>query len=329
LQIAGAKSRRDGFIAPGAEQEKTMKGNRHVLALAVSVAIGSMMAAGAQTGASGGADGARGTASPAITSPAGGAGSGAAPAAAATHELKAVRLSKLEGVNIYDSNSKKIGEVEDLVLDPSSGRILHALISIGGVMGVGDKQYVVPTNQLKVYSRSAEDGVPTKVELGAAPESLTPAKQLDKDSPYVLGTKLIGSDVNDSGGKEAGEIEDLIVDLQAGEARIALVEFEKDWSVDDKLVAFPMTELRREKDGKKLALDVSKETVAQKPSIEKSRLDKVDLSTQPWMQAAGSSGGGAAAGASTPSTPGGSTPAAGASPAEAGSTPAASPPAGK
>ncbi len=307
-----------------------MKGTTHVLALAVSIAMGSMTAAVAQTGAAGGADGSRGTASPAITSPTGGAASGAAPSAAATHELKAVRLSKLEGVNIYDSNSKKIGEVEDLVLDPSSGRILHALISIGGVMGVGDKQYMVPTKQLKVFSRSAEDGVPMKVELGAAPESLTSAKPLDKDSPYVLGTKLIGSDINDSSGKDAGEIEDLIVDLQAGEARIALVEFEKDWSVGDKLVAFPMTDLRRDKDGKKLALDVSKETVAQKPSIEKSRLDKVDLGTQPWMQAAGGAGGGgAAAGAATGASGDRSTPAAGAAPAEPGSTPAVGAPAGK
>jgi sporulation protein YlmC with PRC-barrel domain len=246
-----------------------------------------MTAAVGQTGASGGADGSRGVASPAITSPSGGAASGTGSAASATHELKAVRLSKLEGANIYDSNAKKVGEIEDLVLDPSSGRILHALISIGGVMGVGDKQYVVPTKQLKVFSRSAEDSVPVKVELGAAPDSLTPAKQLDKDSPYVMGTKLIGSDINDSSGEDAGEIEDLIVDLQASEARIALVEFEKDWSVGDKLVAIPMTDLRRDKEGKEFALDVSKETVAQKPGIEKSRLDKVDLSAQPWMKGAG------------------------------------------
>ncbi|HYI06044.1 MAG TPA: PRC-barrel domain-containing protein [Reyranella sp.] len=313
-----------------------MKGNRHVLAIAISMSIGSMAAAVAQTGAAGGADSSRGTASPAVTAPAGGAATSTGSATSATHELKAVRLSKLEDVNIYDSNSKKIGEVEDLVLDPASGRVLHALVSIGGVMGVGDKDYAVPLKQLRVFSRSAEDGVPVKVELGAAPDSLTPAKRLDKDSPYVMGTKLIGSNVNDSGGKEAGEIEDLIVDLQEGIARVALVEFEKDWSLGDKLVAFPLADLRRDQDGKKLALDVSKETVAQKPSIEKSRVDKVDLSSQPWMQAAAGAGGGteaagpSAAGAgSTEASKDGSTPAAGAGPADAGSAPAVGAPAGK
>jgi len=249
--------------------------------------------------------------------------------------LKAVRLSKLEGVNIYDSNAKKIGEVQDLVLDPASGRVLHALVSIGGVMGVGGKHYAVPTKQLRVFSRSAEDGVPMKVELGVAPDSLTPAKSLDKDSPYVMGTKLVGTDVNDSGGKNAGEIEDLIVDLQAGEARVALVEFDKDWSLGDKLVAVPMSEFKRDKDGKDLALNVTKESVGQKPGIEKSRIDKVDLSTQPWMQAATGAGGtgstgattaGSAAG-STGATEGSSMPAAGGAPAGAGSVPSAGTPA--
>ena len=266
-----------------------MSGKQRLLATMISIGFASMALA---QGGAGGADKAGASsalsppaaATPATSAPAGGAAASTAPAAAATHPLKAVRLSKLEGLNIYDGNAKRIGEVEDLVVDAASGRVLHALISIGGVMGVGDKHYVAPLGQLKVFSRSAEDNAPLKVELGTTPDSLEAAKPLDKDSPYVLGTKLLGTDVDDSGGHDAGEIEDLIVDLQAGEAKVALIEFEKGWSLKDKLVAFPVAELKRGK-GKDLMLDVSKETVAQKPAIEKSRLDKVDLSAQPWMQA--------------------------------------------
>ncbi len=285
-----------------------MNGKQRVLATMVSLGFASMALA---QGGAGGAEPARGAATPALSPPAnstpatstppGGAAASSAPAAAATHQLKAVRLSKLEGVNIYDDNAKRIGEVEDLVVDAASGRVLHALVSIGGVMGVGDKHYVVPLRQLQVFSRSAEDNAPLKVQLGTPPDSLEAAKPLDKDSPYVLGTKLLGTDVDDSGGHDAGEIEDLIVDLQAGEARVALIEFEKGWSLKDKLVAFPVSELKRGK-GKDLVLDVSKETVAQKPAIEKSRLDRMDLSAQPWMQAAGSVQSGAAP-TTAPATP--------------------------
>lgn len=274
-----------------------MKTTRRLATAAALFALSGAVAA--QTGASPGInDSSRGTASPAVTSPAGGAAAATGPAAAASHELKAARLSKLDGVNIYSSDGKKIGEVEDLVVDPASGRVLHASVAMGGVLGVGDKKFAVPIKQLRVFSRSAEDTVPVKVELATAAESLSPLKALDKDSPYVMGTRLIGTDVQDSSGNEVGEIEDLVVDLQAGEAKFALVEFDDSWSVKDKLFAFPMTEIKRDPDKKQVTLAVTKESLSQRPSIEKSRLDKMDLSDSSWMPAAGSS--------SAASTPAGS-----------------------
>lgn len=286
---------------------------RKILAVAVGLALsGAVVAQTAGSPATGGtAPGAKSPAStPAAATPA------RSPAAEASHELKAVRLSKLDGVNIYDNESKKIGEVKDVVLDPSSGQVQHAVVSIGGVMGIGDKEHAVPLKDLKVYSRAADDSVPAKVTLASGPDNLPPAKKQEKDSPHVLGSKLIGTDVNDAEGKDAGEIEDLVVDLQSGQVQYALMEFDKAWSLNDKLVAFKMSEFQRDKDGKDLVLNVTKESVAQKPSLEKSRLDKTDLSDASWLQKVGGDTAGASGTAS-----GGSTPAAGTG--SAGSTPAA------
>lgn len=292
-----------------------LSSTRKILAVAVGLALsGAVAAQTAGSPAPGGtAPGAKSPAStPAAATPA------KSSAAEATHELKAVRLSKLAGVNIYDNESKKIGEVKDVVLDPSSGQVQHAVVSIGGVMGVGDKEHAVPLKDLKVYSKSADDSVPAKVTLASGPDSLPPAKKQEKDSPHVLGSKLIGTDVNDAEGKDAGEIEDLVVDLQSGQVQYALMEFDKAWSLNDKLVAFKMSEFQRDKDGKSkdLVLNVTKESVAQKPSLDKSRLDKTDLSDASWLQKVGGDTAGAPATAS-----GGSTPAAGTG--SAGSTPAA------
>jgi sporulation protein YlmC with PRC-barrel domain len=250
----------------------------------------------------------RGTASPSVTSPTGAPTSPSA-AQAATHELKVVRLSKLDDVNVYDSSQKKIGEVDDMVLDPASGRVLHALVSIGGVLGVGDKKYEVPTKDLKAFSKSADDSVPAKVTLATPPDKLTEAKKLDKDSPNVLASKLIGTDVDDSQGKDIGEIKDVIVDLQSGEVQFAMVEFEESVAPDDKLFAFKMSEFQKGKDDKKLVLNVTKDSVNKVPSIEKGRIDKIDLSESSWAQAPGQAAG--AASASGGSTTAGSTPAAG------------------
>jgi sporulation protein YlmC with PRC-barrel domain len=229
--------------------------------------------------------------------------------AAANHEVKAARLAKLGEVNLYDSNSRRIGEVEDLVIDPISGRVLHALVSIGGVIGIGDKEYTVPTSQLRVFSRSPEDGVPMKVELQASPDSLPSAKELDKDSPYVLASRLIGIDVNDNDGKDAGEIADLIVDLQSGQAKYALVAFDASWSAKGKLFPVKKSELKKAKLGKGLAMDVTRDSLNRMPSVEKSRIDRIDLGNASWTQAAA-----APAGNFDPTgAAGGSTPAAGAS----------------
>ena len=123
-------------------------------------------------------------------------------------------------------------------------------------------------------------------------------------------------DVNDPSGKEVGEIEDVVVDLQSGDAGYALIEFEDDWGGKDKLFAFPMADLKRGKEGKDFVLEVTKESLSGTPSIEKSRFDKVDFSNPSWMQAAG----GSAAGGTTGTAAGGA-PASQAMPA--GSPPAA------
>lgn len=44
---------------------------------------------------------------------------------------------------VLDSQNRNVGEVQDLVVDPQNGRITHA------VVGLGDKQVLVPFNQLR------------------------------------------------------------------------------------------------------------------------------------------------------------------------------------
>ena len=305
-----------------------MKSTRQAMAVAIGIVLSGAVAA--QTPGSPASGTSRTTPSAGAGSPAG-APAAVSPAAAATHQLKAARLSKLDGVNIYDSNAKKIGEVEDVVVDPASGRVLHAVVSMGGVLGVGDKKYDVPTKELSVFSKSADDSVPLKVTLGASPESLAPAKKMDKDSPYVMGSQLVGMDVEDSNGKNIGEIEDAVVDVQSGELQYALMEFDKSWSVNDKLFAFKMSEFQKAKDGNKMVLNVTKESLNDAPSIDKSAIDKTDLSDASWVaklgQGTGVAAGAAPAGSATTgsaassASPAGSTPATGTPPAGT-STPA-------
>ncbi len=84
------------------------------------------------------------------------------------------RASKVIGTDVDDAKGKKIGDIKDVVLDRSSGRVAYAVISFGGVMGVGDKYFAVPWKALKA-------GSDEHYVLNTTQETLKKAQGFDKD----------------------------------------------------------------------------------------------------------------------------------------------------
>jgi sporulation protein YlmC with PRC-barrel domain len=60
----------------------------------------------------------------------------------------AIRAGKAIGTDVYDPTGKKMGEVKDIVLEKSSNNILFAVVSFGGVLGIGEKYHPVPWSEL-------------------------------------------------------------------------------------------------------------------------------------------------------------------------------------
>lgn len=58
------------------------------------------------------------------------------------------RASKLVGVNVYNDNNEKLGDINDLLVD-KSGNIKNVVIGVGGFLGVGERYISVSFNQLK------------------------------------------------------------------------------------------------------------------------------------------------------------------------------------
>lgn len=198
----------------------------------------------------------------------------------AAHALAAVRLSKLDGVDIYDGANKKIGEIDDVFVDARTGQVRHLIVEIGGVAGIGGKKHVASIEQVRFFSRGADDAIPRRATLAQAADTLPAADKRDKDkeSGLVSEDKLIGTDVVDATGKQIGEIEDVVIDLKSGQARFALMEFDKSWSPVDKLYAFQMSEFKPAKENGKLMLETRKEALENLPSVDKKALDNTDLS---------------------------------------------------
>jgi sporulation protein YlmC with PRC-barrel domain len=88
----------------------------------------------------------------------------------ASGHTSAIRAKKVLGTNVTDRSGKKIGEVEDVMLDKESNSILFAVIGFGGFLGIAEKYHPVPWAALD-YDESQGSYVVdyTKEQLQAAP----------------------------------------------------------------------------------------------------------------------------------------------------------------
>src|ERR1039457_317034 len=75
---------------------------------------------------------------------------------------------KVEGTVVYGADEKKIGKLERVMIDKISGKVVHAVLSFAGFMGMGEDYYPVPWSMLKY-----------ETDLGAYRVNLT-KDQLDK-----------------------------------------------------------------------------------------------------------------------------------------------------
>jgi sporulation protein YlmC with PRC-barrel domain len=56
--------------------------------------------------------------------------------------------STLSGDKVRNSQGEDLGKIEEFMLDLDSGRIAYAVLSFGGVMGIGDKLFAIPPEAL-------------------------------------------------------------------------------------------------------------------------------------------------------------------------------------
>lgn len=56
----------------------------------------------------------------------------------------------ITGDSVKNRDGKDLGNIQDLMVDVSSGQIEYAVLSFGGFMGLGDKYFAVPFDQLDV-----------------------------------------------------------------------------------------------------------------------------------------------------------------------------------
>ena len=64
--------------------------------------------------------------------------------------VHALSSTSLTGTHVMNAKGENLGHVEDFMIDLDTGRIQYAVLSFGGVLGIGDKLFAVPFEAFKI-----------------------------------------------------------------------------------------------------------------------------------------------------------------------------------
>lgn len=87
--------------------------------------------------------------------------------------LSAESLSKNE---VFNDREEALGNIKDIMLDVSSGRVNYAVLSFGSFMGMGEKLFAVPWRALKLDTNNK------RFILNIGKDQLKKALGFDKDN---------------------------------------------------------------------------------------------------------------------------------------------------
>ncbi len=59
-----------------------------------------------------------------------------------------ISANDVAGTAVYGSNKEKLGTVDTVMLGKRDGKIHHAILSVGGFFGMGDKLHSIPWSKL-------------------------------------------------------------------------------------------------------------------------------------------------------------------------------------
>ena len=93
-----------------------------------------------------------------------------------TTDLRIQKASEIIGRSVQNDRGEKLGEIEDLVIDPDRYRVAYVVLTFGGFLGFGDKLFAMPAGVLQM------PGTGGYAVLTVDKEHLKKATGFDKDN---------------------------------------------------------------------------------------------------------------------------------------------------
>jgi sporulation protein YlmC with PRC-barrel domain len=94
-----------------------------------------------------------------------------------------IASDRVEGTPVRRSDGKKIGTIERLMIDKLSGNVAYAVLSFGGILGMGQKHLPVPWSRMQ-YNLLLE-----AYEINLTDEELAKAPSYAADREFDWGNR--------------------------------------------------------------------------------------------------------------------------------------------
>lgn len=179
---------------------------------------------------------------------------------------KLVRGSEVVGAKLFDQSGKHIGEIDDVVFDENSGGMTHAIVSVGGWLGIGDKETTVPW---KFIHPSKDNKSEFVLEIDQAKLRDTGGFEKGKwphfdeawyqknyqhyglkahdNAKLVRASEVMGAKIFDQHATEMGKIDNLLMHPESGKVAYATLDIGKYVGKEDKLTNVPWDLVRQSK----------------------------------------------------------------------------------
>jgi sporulation protein YlmC with PRC-barrel domain len=99
--------------------------------------------------------------------------------------------STLIGNEVCNPEEEHLGEIKEIMIETATGEVGYAVLSFGGLLGMGDKLFAVPWNALKLDTHNK------RFVLDEDKDSLKNAPGFDKDAWPTMADRQWGSAVHD------------------------------------------------------------------------------------------------------------------------------------
>lgn len=67
-----------------------------------------------------------------------------------------MEAKRLVGTKVRTADGRDLGEIDELMIDPKSGRVSQVVIGLGGFAGIGERKVVVPWSSVKMARDSGD-----------------------------------------------------------------------------------------------------------------------------------------------------------------------------